>query len=133
MHSCRPSFICPSHGVNALRCSPLCCACLQNAHHRTSVSLELTLSVLPFSRSSTTIVAFRVQFSSSQTVELQSSGVQHVPLSCGPCPVSMSASSSFHDARPLFCAGVHGFRHQVSLNQFAPWPCLNSIVAQSAL
>ena len=36
-HSCRPSFICPSHGVNALRCSPLCCARKENAPHRTSV------------------------------------------------------------------------------------------------
>ena len=32
----------------------------------------------------------------------------------------MSASSSFHDARPVFCAGFRRFRHQISLNQFAP-------------
>ena len=50
-HSCRPSFICPSHGVNALRWSPLCCALVENAHHRTSVSLEISFSVLPLSRS----------------------------------------------------------------------------------
>ena len=66
--SCRPSFICPSHGVNALRCSPLCCARKATAHHRTSVVYIFHVAFLAFFEQPP--LRF-VQFLGSQTVELQ--------------------------------------------------------------
>ena len=84
-----------------MRCSPLCCARKENEHHRTNLCLEFTFSVLPFSRSVRTKVEFRVQCSSSQIAELQTSRRTSCPafwwtLSCiHVCVLVVSCCSSY--------------------------------------